>query len=256
MPAFARTLAPHVVQLTATTYRRPTQLPPGCVLVVGDGATGRQIAAELVATHVVALSTGKPWQVVPQRVLGKDTMWWFDMLGALRADKDTRYGRWVRAHDAIPGWHLRRSALRRMGVWLVPRTINAAAQQLQFIDGTTDAFDAVIWALGYCDETSWLQIPAAVDTQGRFIEDRGISPVSGLFYVGRSWQNTRASALLCGVGVDAAAIVDRVRHYLGRHPSACPGRSGFPCTDARSDSERRDVREKSRALRLRLEKAV
>jgi putative flavoprotein involved in K+ transport len=85
--------APHVVQLTAATYRCPAQLPPGRVLVVGDGASGRQIAAELVATHAVALSTGKPWQVVPQRVLGKDTLWWFDRLGALRADNDSRYGR-------------------------------------------------------------------------------------------------------------------------------------------------------------------
>jgi putative flavoprotein involved in K+ transport len=228
VPAFARTLAPHVVQLTAATYRRPAQLLPGRVLVVGDGATGRQIAAELVATHAVALSMGKPWQMVPQRVLGKDTLWWFDMLGALRADKDTRYGRWVRAHDAIPGWHLRRSALRRMGVRLVPRTVGAAAQQCQFADGTTDAFDTVIWTLGYRDKASWLQIPAAVNTQGRCMEDRGLSPVPGLFYVGRSWQITRASALLCGVGADAAAIVDRVRHSLGHDPPACPSAAVSP----------------------------
>jgi len=174
------------------------------VLVVGDGATGRQIAAELVVTHAVALATGKPWQVVPQRVLGKDTLWWFDRLGALRADKDTRYGRWVRAHDAIPGWHLRRSSLRRLGVQLVPRTVGATGHQLQFADGTSDTFEVVIWALGYRDEASWLQMPAAVDTQGRCVEDCGISPVPRLFYVGRSWQTTRASALLYGVGADAA----------------------------------------------------
>jgi putative flavoprotein involved in K+ transport len=186
------------------------------------------MAAELVTTHAVALSMGKPWQVMPQRVLGQDTLWWFDMLGALRAEKDTRYGRWVRAHEAIPGWHLRWSALRRMGVRLVPRTVGAAAQQLQSADGTTDAFDAVIWALGYRDEASWLQIPAAVDTQGRCMEDRGISPVPGLFYVGHSWQTTRASALLCGVGADAAAIVDRLQHSLGHSPPACPSAAVFP----------------------------
>src|SRR5262249_32210831 len=60
VPAFAQQLAPDVVQLTTVTYRRPAQLPPGRVLVVGDGATGRQIAAELVATHPVTLATGKP----------------------------------------------------------------------------------------------------------------------------------------------------------------------------------------------------
>ena len=222
VPAFARTLAPYVVQLTAATYRCPAQLPPGRVLVVGDGASGRQIAAELVATHAVALSTGKPWQVVPQRVLGKDTLWWFDRLGALRADKDTQYGRWVRAHDAIPGWHLRQSSLRRLGVQLVPRTVGATGHQLQCADGTSDSFEVVIWALGYRGEASWLQMPAAVDAQGRLRADRGRAPVPGLCYVGRNWQTARASALLCGVGPDAAAIVDRVRHYLGPSPWACP----------------------------------
>lgn len=44
VPAFAGRLAPDVVQHTAATYRRPAQLPPGRVLVVGDGATGRQVA--------------------------------------------------------------------------------------------------------------------------------------------------------------------------------------------------------------------
>jgi len=109
-----------------------------------------------------------------------------------------------------------------MGVQLVPRTMGATGHQLQFADGTRDAFDAVIWALGHCDQASWLQIPAAVDPQRRCVEDRGISPVPGLFYVGRSWQTTRASALLCGVGADAAAIVNRVRHSLGHSLLACP----------------------------------
>jgi putative flavoprotein involved in K+ transport len=72
--------------------------------------------------------------------------------------------------------------------------------------------------IGYRDKTSWLHIPGAVDVQGHFIEDRGIALVPGLFYVGRSWQNNRASALLCGVGRDAAAIVDRVRQYLRTTP--------------------------------------
>jgi putative flavoprotein involved in K+ transport len=222
VPAFARQLVPDIVQLTAATYRRPAQLPPGRVLVVGDGATGRQVAYELVATHEVVLSTGKPWLVVPQRLLGKDSMWWFDTLGALRADKDTLYGRWVRAHDAFPGWHLRRSALRRLGVRLVPRTVDATAQQLRFADGTAETFDAVIWAIGYRDEASWLQIPEAVNAQGNPIAERGISPVPGLFYVGRQWQHTRASALLCGVGADAANIADRVRQCVGAPPTDLP----------------------------------
>jgi putative flavoprotein involved in K+ transport len=100
--------------------------------------------------------------------------------------------------------------------------MGATGLQLQFADGTMDTFDAVIWALGYRDEASWLQMPAAVDTQGGLREDRGIAPVPRLYYVGRSWQTSRASALLCGVGADAAVIVDRVRHSLGHSPLVCP----------------------------------
>jgi len=136
----------------------------------------------------------------------------------LRADKDSLYGRLVRALEAFPGWHLRRSALRRRGVRLVPRAVHAIGPQIQFADGAADAFAAVIWALGYREETSWLHIPEAVDGQGRCLAERGMSPVPGLFYIGRHWQQTRASGLLCGVGADAAALVDRVQDYL-RSPS-------------------------------------
>ena len=58
IPAISRQLSPEVLQLTPESYKRPGQLPSGRVLVVGDGATGRQIAVELAATHEVLLATG------------------------------------------------------------------------------------------------------------------------------------------------------------------------------------------------------
>lgn len=77
VPGHARKLGPDVVQLTAGTYRRPAQLPPGPVAVVGDGGTGRQLAREIARTHDVWLSTGRARPVVPQRTFGRDTMEWF-----------------------------------------------------------------------------------------------------------------------------------------------------------------------------------
>ena len=41
-PAISRQLSPEVLQLTPESYKRPGQLPSGRVLVVGDGAPGRQ----------------------------------------------------------------------------------------------------------------------------------------------------------------------------------------------------------------------
>jgi len=49
VPSLATRFAADVQQWTAETYRNPGQLQKGPVLVVGDGATGRQIALELVA---------------------------------------------------------------------------------------------------------------------------------------------------------------------------------------------------------------
>ncbi|CUX03162.1 exported hypothetical protein [Agrobacterium genomosp. 2 str. CFBP 5494] len=38
-----------------------------------------------------------------------------------------------------------------------------------------------------------------------------ISPVDGLYYVGRPWQRNRASGLIAGVADDAAFIVEHIR---------------------------------------------
>lgn len=214
VPAFAGALGPGVLQLTTTDYRRPGQLPPGHVLVVGDGATGRQIARELAGDREVWLATGRWRPVVPQRSLGQDQMWWGDHLGLLRADKETLRGRLLRANDVIPGWHLRRGALRRAGVHVAPRAVGAAGTEVRFADGSRARVDAVVWAAGYRDRSDWMAVEGAVDERGRFIEDRGVGPVPGLYYVGRSWQNNRTSALLCGVGEEAGGMVEQVRRYL------------------------------------------
>ena len=220
VPGFASSLSPRVTQLCAEQFRHPHQLPDGRVLVVGGGAAGRQIALELARSHRVSLSLGSGVSITPQRVLGRDVMVWFDRLGFLRADKATRKGAFAKAHQSFPGLHLRDRALRRRGVRLLARTVGVTHDRFAFAGGAIEPFDAVIWAAGYRDDASWIRVAGALDASGNTIEDRGISPVPGLFYVGRSWQSSRASALLCGVGDDAAGIVIRITEWLRR--SAAP----------------------------------
>ena len=207
VPEFARKIGGDVPQFTGNTYQRPAQLPAGRVLVVGDGPTGRQVSAELVATHEVWLSGGQFRVIVPQRFLGRDIIACFQTTGALRADKESLHGRFAHLFDPIPGWHLRRAALRQLGVKMLPRAVDADGRSIRFADGESESFDAIIWAIGYRDDASWLRIREAVNENGHYVEERGISPVPGLFHVGRNWQNNRASGLLTGVGNDAAAIV-------------------------------------------------
>jgi putative flavoprotein involved in K+ transport len=224
IPRRAASMPPGITHLGADTYRNPAQMPSGRVLVVGGGGSGRQIALELTRSHEVSLSVGTRITITPQRVLGRDVMVWFDRLGFLRADKATARGRFVKAHQSFPGPHLRDSALRRRGVHLRPRTAAVTSEALEFADGSRATFEAVIWACGYEDRSGWLQIPGTVEANGTHVEDRGVSPIPGLYYVGRSWQTSRASALLCGVAADASRIVAQTIRWLRRdvHPKDRP----------------------------------
>src|SRR5699024_8203707 len=47
-PPFSAQVAPSVHQLHSDDYRTPEALPDGPVLIIGDGNSGRQLAAELV----------------------------------------------------------------------------------------------------------------------------------------------------------------------------------------------------------------
>jgi len=68
-------------QVHASTYRVPDQLPAGAVLVVGSGASGAQIAEELLrAGRRVYLSVGHHRRM-PRRYRGRDLMWWIAALG-------------------------------------------------------------------------------------------------------------------------------------------------------------------------------
>jgi putative flavoprotein involved in K+ transport len=80
----------------------------------------------------------------------------------------------------------------------------------QFADATSADIRTVIWAVGYQDDTSWLDISEAKGPDGAFLHEAGISPVKGIYFVGRPWQRNRASALIMGAGSDAELIVQRL----------------------------------------------
>ncbi len=70
-----------LLQVHASRYRDPDQLPPGAVLVVGSGASGAQIAEELSrAGRRVYLSVGRHRRM-PRRYRGRDLIWWLSTLG-------------------------------------------------------------------------------------------------------------------------------------------------------------------------------
>jgi putative flavoprotein involved in K+ transport len=214
IPGIAHLVSSAVHQSTPATYKNPLSVPAGTVLVVGDGATGRQIARELSATHSVLLATGRPRSVFPDRILGRSIFWWLDHLRLLDASRESQIGRRLMARDPFPGRRLTLPRLRKAGVAIVPRLDRIEGRLARFEDGHSADVSAIIWAIGYRDDTSWLRVPEAKRPDGGVIETHGISPVPGLYYVGRSWQRTRSSALVLGVGRDAAYITDHIDAYI------------------------------------------
>ncbi len=99
VPALAAELPPGIRQITPLEYRRPEQLGPGRVLVVGAAATGIQIADELLRSgREVTVAVGEHVRM-PRTYLGRDIFWWLQRTG--RLDE-----RWDEVDDIIRARHV------------------------------------------------------------------------------------------------------------------------------------------------------
>jgi putative flavoprotein involved in K+ transport len=71
---------------------------------------------------------------------------------------------------------------------------------------------AVIWATGFHPNFHWIDLPL-LDEVGYPRHVRGTVPEApGLYFVGLLFQRALSSALLGGVGADAAYIVEQLKH--------------------------------------------
>ena len=88
VPPASRRVAPSIVQIAASDYRRPDQLPDGRVLVVGASSTGVQLADEIQRSgRHVTLAVGRHTRL-PRQYRGQDILWWLDRLGVLSQGAD------------------------------------------------------------------------------------------------------------------------------------------------------------------------
>jgi len=83
IPGFADAVPPSITTLTPLTYRDPSQLPDGGVLVVGASATGVQLASEIHRSgRPVTLAVGEHVRL-PRTYRGRDIFWWLEKTGLL-----------------------------------------------------------------------------------------------------------------------------------------------------------------------------
>jgi putative flavoprotein involved in K+ transport len=217
IPACSAGFAPEVFQQHSSDYRDPAPFQGKRVLVVGGGNSGFQIAAELAAhpaTRSVALAIGTRNACVPQRILGRDLFWWQTRTGLITAPATSRRGRWMRRGDGTVIGHTRRS-LRRHGISFRARLRQARGRTAVFADGTSAEIDAVVWATGFRQDHTWLDVPDAV-VGGRLRHHDGLTPVEGLYVLGLPWQRTAGSALLGFVGRDATHLAQFLTAVRGR----------------------------------------
>jgi putative flavoprotein involved in K+ transport len=77
------------------------------------------------------------------------------------------------------------------------------------LDLSEAGISSVIWASGYRLDFGWLDLPI-LDEFGVPRQDRGVSEVPGLYFLGLPWQHTFVSAALVGVGSDASYLAGRM----------------------------------------------
>jgi len=128
VPALQHGVPAGITTLTPTTYRNPSELTEGGVLIVGASASGLQLAEEVHRSgRPVTLAVGEHVRM-PRTYRGKDILWWMDATGLLDEHYD-QIPDLVRART-LPSMQLVGSperktvnlnSLRRIGVRLVGR---------------------------------------------------------------------------------------------------------------------------------------
>jgi putative flavoprotein involved in K+ transport len=95
-----------------------------------------------------------------------------------------------------------------------PAPIDSRADRptLRELDLAREGIGTVLFATGYRPDYGWVDLPV-LGGDGRPKQQRGVTDVPGLYFVGLHWLHKRKSALLFGVGEDAEHVVD---HLVGK----------------------------------------
>jgi putative flavoprotein involved in K+ transport len=228
VPAVADRLAPEILQLHSSEYRRPGQLRDGPVLVVGASHSGSDIAFEVAESHPTIL-VGRDCGQIPPRLESPAMHVLFPvLLFAWRhvVTRRTPMGRRAMGHVRFHGGpmlRVKRSDLAARDVERVTSRVEEVRDGLPVIDGTPRRVANVVWATGFRQDFGWIRLPV-LGEDGYPRELRGVVPEApGLFFCGLSFQSSFSSMLLAGAGRDAAYVVDRLvarRAHQQRVPAA------------------------------------
>jgi len=214
VPDFATELDPRIVQMHSSEYRDPSQLRPGGVLLVGAGNSGADIAMELCGTHRTWLS-GRDKGEVPIRIESRNSrllvpVLWFVASRVLTVR--TPLGRKLRPHvlsEGAPRIRVKSSDLLAAGVERAPKTVGTRDGFPVLEDGRVMDVANVIWCTGFRQDFDWIDVPVFTEDRGP-MHECGVTPESGLYFVGLDFLYAFTSENVGGVGRDARHIAKHI----------------------------------------------
>ncbi|MFD4440051.1 flavin-containing monooxygenase [Nocardia sp. NPDC058519] len=216
VPDFAADLDPGIRQLHSSRYRRPSQLQPGTVLVVGASHSGTDIAYEVAAVQPTILS-GRDCGQMPIRLESRSTRLAIPVLVFLARHVITRRTpigrkamREIRFHGG-PMLRVKRADLAARQVRRETSRVTGVVDGLPVLaDGTVLDVRNIVWCTGFEQVFDWIQVPV-IGEDGWPREYRGVvDEAPGLFFCGLSFQYAFSSMLWPGVGRDAQYIARRI----------------------------------------------
>ena len=90
---------------------------------------------------------------------------------------------------------------------------------IEELDLNRAGIGTVLWTSGYRQSLGWIE-PSITDDMGFARQDRGVSELPGLAFIGSLWQWDQTSATLFGVGRDAEVLARRMGLATGSAPGA------------------------------------
>ena len=271
IPRLAERLPADIVQIHSEQYRNPQSMPPGKVLVVGNGQSGAQIAEDLhLAGRQVVLATGDAPRCA-RFYRGKDVVDWLADMGyydmpvhehPLREGVRDNTNHYVTGRDGGRDIDLR--AFARDGMELYGLLTGLDGETLLFEGNLRDNLDhadriynginasidryiaqagiaappgsvyepvwqptaerltrrlrgespseaigSVIWCIGFQPDFGWLDAPV-FNGRGHPGHVRGVTAVTGLYFLGLPWLHTWGSGRFSGVARDAQYLAEQI----------------------------------------------
>jgi len=217
VPAFTGLLAPTIAQLHSSEYINPFQLKEGCVLVVGAGNSGAEIALEVAngrRTWLAGRNTGHLPKTYPPII--RDLYWW---LIHTALNTDNKIGRRFEALTGKKGAPLvgiSEKKIERAGVECVPRMVGVRDRRPLLEDGRVLDVANVIWCTGFVPDFRWIDLPVFGRDEYPAHSRGVVEGEPGLYFLGLPFQYTLTSSLIGGVGRDASYIAEQIAARASR----------------------------------------